>query len=128
MLQAKPPPSLSHGHHLLHALVTPGVCHSPLWLRGDTGERWLQAVQVEGHVTLVTQQLFLGSLTPTTNMAGALATWLVFIILAELAGWATLPCFPEGRRGCSRPQCHMGRPPPPRCTQGLTKTHVVKGY
>ena len=32
-------------------------------------------------------------------MAGTLSTWFVFIILAEPAGWATLPCVPEGRRG-----------------------------
>lgn len=54
---------------------------------------------MEGHVTLITQQLFLRSLAPTTHLAGTLSTWFVFIILAEPAGWAALPCVPEGKRG-----------------------------
>lgn len=58
------------------------VSLSPVLVIRNGGQRWVEAVDVECHVTLVTQQLHVSVLLPATHAAGAEATLCVRVSLA----------------------------------------------
>lgn len=64
---------------------------SPVLVIRDGGQRRVEAVDVERHVTLITQQLHVSILLPTTHTAGAEATLGVRVSLAVLT---LRPAFP----------------------------------
>lgn len=66
---------------------------SPVLVIGDGGQRWVQAVDVERHVTLIAQQLHVSILFPATHAAGAEAALSIGVSLAVLTLWAALPWF-----------------------------------
>ena len=68
---------------------------SPVLIVGDGRERGVQAVHVEGHVTLVTQQLLVWVLLDATRVAVAPAAVLFGVVLAVLALWPVGPCRTE---------------------------------
>lgn len=111
----------------------PGV-HSPLVLLGDAAERRAQAVDVEGHVALVAQQLLVGVLLAPAQVAGAHPAGLALVVLAVLAGGPALPWTREagvssGRAGhAGRGQETRPRPTPDAgATAGQARTHSSWG-
>lgn len=64
---------------------------SPVLIIWDGGQRRVEAVDVERHVTLVTQQLHVSILLPATHTAGAEATLCFRVSLAVLTLGPALP-------------------------------------
>lgn len=64
---------------------------SPVLVIGDVGQRRVEAVDVERHVTLVTQQLHVSVLLPAAHAAGAEATLRVGVGFAVLTLRPALP-------------------------------------
>ena len=58
---------------------------SPVLVVGDGRERRVQAVHVEGHVTLIAQQLLVWVLLDATHVAVAPAAVLLGVVLAVFA-------------------------------------------
>lgn len=79
----------------LHSL---SLSLSPILVIRDGGQRRVEAVDVERHVTLVTQQLHVSILLPTTHAAGAEATLGLGVSLAVLTLRPALPWIQEQRR------------------------------
>lgn len=68
---------------------------SPVLVIWDSGQRRVEAVDVECHVTLVAQQLHVSVLLPAAHTAGAEATLGVGVGLAVLTLRPALPWIPE---------------------------------
>lgn len=68
---------------------------SPVFVIWDGGQRRVEAVDVERHVTLVAQQLHVSVLLPPTHAARAEATLGVRVGLAVLTLRPALPWIPE---------------------------------
>lgn len=62
----------------------------PVFVIWDGGQRWVEAVDVERHVTLVAQQLHVSVLLPPAHTARAKATLGVGVSLAVLTLRPTL--------------------------------------
>lgn len=75
-----------------HSLVTLPHHLSPVLVVRDGGQRRVEAVDVECHVALVTQQLHVSILFATTHAAGAEAALGVRVGLAVLALRAAFAC------------------------------------
>lgn len=67
------------------------LSRSPVLVVGDGGERRVEAVNVEGHVALVAQQLHVGILLPAAHAAGTEAAFGVRVGFAVLALGPGLP-------------------------------------
>ncbi len=63
----------------------------PVLVIWNGGQRRVEAVDVERHVTLIAQQLHVSILLPAAHTAGAEATLGIRVSLAVLALWPTLP-------------------------------------
>lgn len=107
--------------------------HSPLILLGDAAEGRAQAVDVEGHVTLVTHELLVGVLLAPAQVTGAHPAGLALIVLAMLARRPALPWTREVGLSCGGAgRAERGQEPPPHNRRGSQKgrirTHFSSGF
>lgn len=65
---------------------------SPVLVIWDGGQRWVEAVDVERHVALITQQLHVSVLLPPTHAAGTETALCVRVGLAVLTLRTALSC------------------------------------